>query len=62
MKDELLTIVSIICAIGIILAIIGGLGCFSPKLPTCTVTDLVNKEIVVCTYKDKVLFHGEVEK
>lgn len=59
-KGELLII------IGIVLIVITVHGLLIKQqatlAPICTVTDLGNKEIVVCKYKDKVLFNGELEK
>lgn len=30
--------------------------------PTCTITKLTNSSHIICKYKDKVLFNGEVDE
>lgn len=55
-------------AIGIILSLclIGGIILLEQKYkvdnPQCVMTRLTQSSIIICTYKDKVLFNGEVNE
>lgn len=54
-------------AIGIILSLcfIGGIILLEQKYktdnPQCVMTKLANSSLIICTYKDKVLFNGELK-